>query len=317
MRAATIAGSRLLSIDTVPVPELRPDSALVRIQGCGLCGSNLPVWQGRPWFQYPLPPGAPGHEGWGIVEAVGEQVGDVEPGVRVGLLSYNAFAEFDVTEARRIAVIPDALSEEPFPGEALACAVNVFRRSSIQAGETVVVLGVGFLGGLLVCLAASAGARVIAVSRRSFALDVARRMGATDGVLWEVSRPLAAHILNLTEGRGCDCLIEATGAQAALDVAGDAVRERGRIVIAGYHQDGLRQINLQVWNWKGLDVINAHERDPSLYVEGMRVAIDLIMSGALNPAPLYTHRVPLREISTAFEYMESRPEGFLKALIIP
>jgi threonine dehydrogenase-like Zn-dependent dehydrogenase len=86
-------------------------------------------------------------------------------------------------------------------------------------------------------------------------------------------------------------------------------------VIAGYHQDGLRQINLQLWNWRGLDVINAHERDPKIYLQGMREAIEAVASGRLNPAPLYTHRYPLTGLAEALNATRDRPDGFMKALI--
>jgi len=48
------------------------------------------------------------------------------------------------------------------------------------------------------------------------------------------------------------------------------------MIVAGYHQGGLRQVNMQLWNWRGLDVINAHERDPAVYLQGMQAAVDLI-----------------------------------------
>jgi threonine dehydrogenase-like Zn-dependent dehydrogenase len=70
-----------------------------------------------------------------------------------------------------------------------------------------------------------------------------------------------------------------------------------------------------LWNWRGLDVINAHERDPKVYVEGIRLAVDEVASGRLDPFPLFTHRYGLDELNQAFEAMRSRPEGFLKAII--
>ena len=79
----------------------------------------------------------------------------------------------------------------------------------------------------------------------------------------------------LTDGRWCERVIEAVGLQWPLDLAGELTGERGRLVIAGYHQDGPRQVNMQLWNWRGIDVINAHERDPQRYVDGMRAAVDL------------------------------------------
>ena len=110
-------------------------------------------------------------------------------------------------------------------------------------------------------------------------------------------------------------MIECTGKQRPLDVAGEIIRERGRLVIAGYHQDGSRQINMQLWNWRGLDVINAHERDLAVYVAGIRHAIRAVEAGLLNPAPLYTHLFPLEQVSDALNMMVQRPDGFMKALI--
>jgi threonine dehydrogenase-like Zn-dependent dehydrogenase len=90
---------------------------------------------------------------------------------------------------------------------------------------------------------------------------------------------------------------------------------RGRLIIAGYHQDAPRQVNMQLWNWRGLDVINAHERDPAIYVEGIRLAVQAVSSGALEPASLYTHSFALDQLDQAFEMMAARPDGFLKALV--
>jgi threonine dehydrogenase-like Zn-dependent dehydrogenase len=102
----------------------------------------------------------------------------------------------------------------------------------------------------------------------------------------------------------------------AADLAGEITAERGRLIIAGYHQDGPRQVNLQLWNWRGIDVINAHERDPRAYIEGMRTAVDLMVQGVLDPARLYTHTLPLERLGDALELTRTRPDGFMKALVI-
>jgi threonine dehydrogenase-like Zn-dependent dehydrogenase len=73
---------------------------------------------------------------------------------------------------------------------------------------------------------------------------------------------------------------------------------------------------MQLWNWRGLDVINAHERDPRAYLEGMRAAVHAVASGLLDPSPLYTHRFPLDRLASALEATRKRPDGFLKALVV-
>jgi threonine dehydrogenase-like Zn-dependent dehydrogenase len=113
----------------------------------------------------------------------------------------------------------------------------------------------------------------------------------------------------------CDRVIEAIGKQRPLDLAAELTRERGRLIIAGYHQDGPRQVNMQLWNWRGIDVINAHERDPLVYMQGIRDAIDAVATGRLDPAPLYTHRFPLDRLDDALNATRDRPDGFLKALV--
>src|SRR5882672_8254632 len=101
------------------------DRTRERMEGCGVCASSLPTWEGRPWFQYPSALGAPGHEGWGSIDALGDGVAGLECGERVAMLSYNAYADCDVAQADHVVKLPPELAGKPFPGEALACAVNI------------------------------------------------------------------------------------------------------------------------------------------------------------------------------------------------
>lgn len=313
MLAGTLSAERTLELRKVPVPVPGPGQVRLRIEGCGVCGSDLSIWEGRPWFRYPREPGAPGHEAWGMVDAVGEGVARPQVGTRVAGLSYRAYAEYDLAEASEVVVLPEELADEPFPGEALGCAINVFRRSGIGPGVTVAIVGVGFLGALLSQLAARAGAEVIAVSRRRTARRIAATMGAARALA--LGPGLAEQVSEVTGGSLCDVVIEAAGTQLTLDAAAPLCRERGRLVIAGFHQDGLRRVDMQLWNWRGLDVINAHERDPQRYVGGIRLAAAAVADGRLEPGPLYTHRFPLDRLRDALETMRARPEGFMKALV--
>jgi threonine dehydrogenase-like Zn-dependent dehydrogenase len=287
----------------------------VRLEGCGVCASNLPVWDGRPWFRYPFEPGAPGHEGWGTVETVGDGVSELAVGDRVAIQSNRAFAEYDVTAAEHAVRIPDSLAGRPVPAEPLGCAMNIFRRSDIQAGQTVAIVGIGFLGALLTALCVRAGARVVAISRREFSRQLAEQFGASVSIPMDGS-PRAVKEARVHSGDdGFARVIEAVGSQEALDLSTELVGTRARLVIAGYHQDTPRSVNLQRWNWLGIDVVNAHERDPVEYRRGMREAIELIADGTLDPTPLYTHHFPLSEISEGFSALAQRPHGFVKALV--
>ena len=316
MHVAVFAGDREVRLVEAPIPQPGPGQVRVRLEGCGVCASNLPVWEGRPWFDYPFAPGATGHEGWGIVDACGDGVTDVELGTRVAVLSYHAYAEYDVADASSVVPLGGVHEHLPFPGEPLGCAMNVFNRSDIRAGQTVAIVGIGFLGALLTRLAKRAGATVLAISRRESALRFAATMGADELIPLDDTQAVIRRVQSITRDEGCDRVIEATGVAEPLNLAGELTRVRGRLVIAGYHQDGPREVNMQLWNWRGLDVINAHERDPATYVDGIRQAIDAVASGRLDPSSLYTHRFALHDLAAAMEMTRSRPDGFLKALIV-
>lgn len=315
MKAAVLKSPGRIELVQLDPPAPGPGEVLLRLEGCGVCASSLPLWQGRPWFEYPAPPGAPGHEGWGTVAAVGPDVQGLAAGDRVTGLSYRAHAQYDLANAEHLVKLPEVLDGLPVPGEPLGCAANIFERADIAAGQTVAIVGIGFLGALLTQLATRAGARVIALSRRPYALEVARRQGAELAVCSEDLHAASASVMQQTAGRGCERVIEAVGYQHALDLASSLVAERGRLVIAGFHQDGSRQVDMQSWNWRGIDVVNAHERDPARYVDGMRKAVDWMASGLLDPAPLLTHALALPSLGKALDLARERPDGFLKAWV--
>src|SRR5688572_21161229 len=97
--AAVFLGARRIRMEPVIVPAPAANEIRVKLEGCGICASNFPVWDGRPWFSYPHAPGAPGHEGWGVVDAVGDAVADFAPGDRVAVLSGKAYAQYDIAPA--------------------------------------------------------------------------------------------------------------------------------------------------------------------------------------------------------------------------
>ena len=140
-------------------------------------------------------------------------------------------------------------------------------------------------------------------------------MGARASVPMDDHARAIDRVGELTRGALCDVVIECAGAQWPLDLASAITRVRGRLVIAGYHQDGPRQVDMQQWNWRGLDVVNAHERDDALQLAGMRAAVDAVAAGELDPFGLLTHAFSLEELDAAFETLLARPEGFVKAVV--
>lgn len=315
MRAAVLTGPGAVSIAEVPLPEPGPGEVRVRLEGCGVCASNLTPWAGPEWMRYPTPPGDLGHEGWGRIEATGPGVDGLAAGDRVAALSYRSYAEADCVPAAMVAKLPPELDDQPFPGEALGCAFNIFRRSDIAPGQRVAIIGIGFLGAVLTRLASEAGAEVIAISRRAESLALACHYGAAHTIAMDDHRRIIDAVTSITGEGLCERVIECVGKQWPLDLAGELVGVGGQLVIAGYHQDGPRQVNVQNWNWKGIDVINAHERDPQVQLRGLSEAVAAVAEGRLDPAPLYTHRYPLARLGEALDATRDKPQGFVKALI--
>lgn len=314
MRSAVFDGDGRIHVERTSRPQPSSGEVRVRLHGCGVCASNLPVWAGRPWFRYPSEPGAPGHEGWGEIDEVGDGIDGWHVGDRVALLSGRAYAEYDVAGVDSIARLPSNAATRPLPGEPLACAMNIWRRSDIRVGHVVAIVGVGFIGALLIQLAHRAGARVIALSRRPFALDVARACGADEVLSTEDAHAGIGAVKELSVG-GCARVIEAAGEQATLDIASGISAEGGRLIIAGYHQDGPRQVSMQMWNWKGIDVINAHERKKEVQVRGLREAVERVAEGTIDLGRLVTHAYPLERLGEALQATRDKPEGFVKAWV--
>ncbi len=315
MEAAVFAGPKIIQIRRVPMPVPKQGQVRIRLQGCGICASTLPVWEGRPWFDYPRATGNPGHEGWGIIDDIGQGVRFLERGDRVTFLSRNAFAEYVVAMESEVVKLPQRLDDRPFPGEALGSAMNVFDRCNISPNQTVAVVGIGFLGALLVNLISEAGARVFAISRRHSALLQARLMGADNVISMTDPAQIIDRVGKLTSGEGCDHVVEAAGSQAALELAGKLTRSRGRLVIAGHHVDGTRQAGIPLWRRRGLKVINAHVRDPAMHASGIRAAVEATADGRMYPFPLFTHTFKLEELGDAMRMIADRPEGYMKGLL--
>lgn len=316
MRAAVLTGPGEIVIREVERPHPGDGEVRIRLEGCGVCASNLTPWAGPEWMSFPTKPGELGHEGWGRVEAVGPGVADLAPGDRVAALGYKSYAEADIASANMVAKLPPELDGKPFPGEPLGCAFNIFRRSDIVPGQNVAIIGIGFLGAVLSKLASDAGARVIAISRRKESLELARHYRAAEVVAMDDHQGIVEQVKALTGAALCERVIECVGKQWPLDLAGELVGFGGKLVVAGYHQDGPRQVNMQLWNWKGIDVVNAHERDPAVQMQGVREAMAAVASGRLDPAPLYTHEYALEELDRALDATRDKPDGFVKALVI-
>jgi threonine dehydrogenase-like Zn-dependent dehydrogenase len=112
-------------------------------------------------------------------------------------------------------------------------------------------------------------------------------------------------------------VFEVSGTQAGLDLAGGLVRQHGTVSIVGYHQGGPRTVDMETWNFKAIDVVNAHVRRDADRMASMRIGLDLIGAGRLDLGWMVTHRYGLDELDRAFGDLETKPAGFVKGVVFP
>jgi threonine dehydrogenase-like Zn-dependent dehydrogenase len=311
MQLAVLTSSGFLFREA-PRPECGTGQVLVRTAACGVCKSDLERY--RRGLREEDGEVLLGHEGSGYVAAVGPGVKGFQEGDPVTSL-HGLYAEYFVTTPEMLVRLPEDVDPRWALGEPLACVVHAGRRFGIELGDRVAVLGCGFMGLICLQLALVRGAvHVCAVDPVSWRLEAAVQLGAdatyelpTDG-LDEAARRLGEF----------DVVLEAAGTQSAVTLAGELVREHGRIVLIGYHTSdgGLRQVNMERWNYKAIDVVNGHVRRDGEKRQAMEAAMSLLAAGRLRTRPLIT-AYALADTPQAFRDLADRKPGLLKATLEP
>jgi threonine dehydrogenase-like Zn-dependent dehydrogenase len=305
MRAAMLdhEGFRLIEC---PQPACGPGQLLVRTLACGVCEGDVHAYRTRAALDNT--PLLLGHEGTGEVVAVGADLDEeVWMGARVTALG-GAYADYFVTTPDAVVQLPQDADPTLALGEPVACCVHAGWRFGVQPGDRVAVVGCGFMGLVCLQLARRQGATYLAafepIAERR---DAACRLGADE-----------AHPPELGAATSFDVVIEAAGVPGALDLAGDLVKEHGRLIIVGYHQSngGQRTVNMQQWNYKAIDVVNGHVRRQNEKLVAMRAGINLLLGGDLCLEPLIIP-YPLADVEQAFVDIVNRKPGIFKAVLIP
>jgi 2-desacetyl-2-hydroxyethyl bacteriochlorophyllide A dehydrogenase len=313
MHIAVLRAPRHFDVIDAPMPQIEDDEVLVRVAYCGVCASELDMWEGKAGGS--IFPCFPGHEVSGIVEKVGAAVRTLKPGDPVAVwVTGRGFAQYVAVKAVYCLPAGDVPLDLAL-AEPLACAVNTVELADISLADDVVIIGAGFMGHLVQTLIAMQGPRhLIVADTRADALARARQLGAGH-VVNVASDSLVEVVKDLTEGRGADVSFEVTGAQEPLLVLGDITRISGKVVLVGYHQGGHREIPLAQWNYKAFQIINAHFREEATIMRGMRIGMRLLTSGRLTLDGLVTHRHALQDINRAFAVAHEKPIGFVKSTV--
>lgn len=315
MKAAILEAPGKFVVTDRAVPEIGSDEILVRTEVCGVCTSEVDMFEGKNrTLEYPR---FIGHEVSGIVEDVGNRVDDFRPGDRVAVYSEGGgYAEFTAVPARWAVKLSDDTLFEHALGEPIACSVNGVRKANPQLNDSVALVGCGFMALIMLQVFRARGAgKIIAVDRRRSALDLAEQLGATDTILTGDPEDVIGRVKDLTSGTGVDIGIEAAGVQATLDLTSKLVRMEGKLEVFGFHQGGLREVDWAYWNWMAFEIVNGHTRSQDVYVDGMRIGIGMIENGLLDMEPLVTHKYSLANINEGFEAASAKSEGFVKGII--
>jgi propanol-preferring alcohol dehydrogenase len=330
MRVAELPGiGAPLRLADRPMPEPGSGEVRVRVQACGVCGSDLFLQKGGFGPNVAMPV-IPGHEASGVVDALGDGVGEVAVGDQVALY-YITTPPGDAWAARgrpnisphvkRMGVDLDgafaeyvirptaALIRPPAPVPPVVLAVltdavatplhGLKRVAHLQPGETLVVLGVGGLGSNAVQLGKAMGARVIAVTRSEAKLRLARELGADETVPADRDDPVAA-VREIAGGYGADVVIQCVGSAAVDEQAIAMGGPGGRVVLIGSSLDQFRARAVDIF-WRELSVLGSRGFLP----DDIRDAIDLYLDGTLTVDHLVETVRPLEQANEALEDLKS------------
>lgn len=336
MLAAVLQNWDDLQLREVPMPEINDDEALLKVEAVAICGSDVRILHhGNPRV---TPPTIIGHETAGQVVQVGKNVKRVKVGDRVSLggdvpcgqchwcrnglgnnctINYAMGYQFAGGFAQYMKLPQLLLSDGPVASfnnslsyseaalaEPLACAINGLEICNISLGKSIVIMGMGPIGCMMIDLARIMGAtKVICVQRSALRMEIAKSYGA-DAYIFSESEDVVARCRELTGGEGPDLVITTCGSVEAHEQAIDMVAHRGYVNLFGGLAKGTRPMSVlsNTIHYKECFVTGSHGCVPRHH----ELAVRLIESGKVRVAPLITHHFPLSKIHDAFETMESR-----------
>lgn len=348
MKALLLSEYSRLEVVDVPMPRPSADEVLVRVEACGICGSDVHGYDGSTGRR--IPPLIMGHEAAGTVVAAGSSAASLKEGDRItfdstvycGECEYcrrgdvnlcdrrqvlgvstpdyrraGAFADFVVVPSRIVHALPPDLSfEHAAMIEPLAVAVHAVRISEVRPNATALVVGAGMIGLLVLqalreeASAAGTSVTVFVVDIDDSRLELARQLGASETINAKTANAVA-EVLRLTAGHGVDVALEAVGSTITIKNAVESVRKGGTVTLIG-NVSPTAEIPLQIVVSRQLR-LQGSAASSGEYPD----CIDMLARGAIDVKPLISMVAPLEEGPQWFERLHAREANLMKVILTP
>lgn len=338
MKAARVYEPGKIVIEDIPLPQLGEKDVLIRVHRVGICGTDVGVMHGHIPAKFPI---TLGHEYAGTIEKLGSpSLGEFKEGepvragggwgcgeceacrqgneilckkrASVGRTVDGCMAEFVKVNYRTVYRLPPNVSfDEAQYISNICCVLRAFKKVSVQPGSTVVVVGPGSMGLIMLQVLRMAGAsQSVMVGTRDFRLEMAKKFGANHVVNVKRENPVKAILGWYPDG--ADVVIEATGNASAFQICCDVIKEKGSIVSLGIFSEKVKDFDLSF----------LYRKEPVIYGSKggggtSQEAIQLLVGKKLQLLPLITHRFPLEETARGFKIFEDKVENALRIVIEP
>ena len=338
MKAAICEKPFEITVGEAPMPVPGQDELLIQVKASAICGSDMKAYEGKhPLIRLPI---ILGHEFAGVIVEKGSRVDGFKVGDRVVVepssvcgqcffcqrMQYSlcdnlkqlghqlpgSFAEYTVAKARFTYLLPDGTPfEKGALAQPLAISIHALHRAGVGKGQTVLILGTGTIGLLLLQLALQMGARVFASDLVDFKLEKAKALGAHQ--VWNgLSPEMMKEIKAQTKGLGADVVIEAAGSSVTIQQAFSAVRKAGTVLLLGLTGHPKEEVPLERVT---LDELNLH--GTMRYAMGdFPKAIEMIHQKSIDLDSLILKRFALVETPEVFEETFRSPQNVLKSVMI-
>lgn len=318
MRSARLVAPRRWELLEEEIPEPGEGTMLVHLRRTAICGTDKPCWVGLGG-DYPLQPGASGHEAMGTVAACPS--GRYAEGEQVLLYGFDRplYQEYCLAtdDGGCIRLPADAEPEVVLMSQLFGTVLHAFYKLGNLIGQDVVVIGQGPVGQLFNAALRNLGARrIVGVDPLSHRRELAPRMGATHALA--PGDDLRDQVLGITEGELPHMVVEAVGLESTFHLAADLVRHRGTILYFGVPNKepgrGVMSLNFLRMFGNETRIVTTVGPDPHA---DYATALQWITEGRIDVRPMITHVLPFERIQQAFEiaFEEPAAHGAVKVVL--